>query len=101
MKCNVTSAIAFENFHAALCELLRRGEHVRSFGIPAEGDHRRVLQQKKNIADAAFFAQVNQLLLQAEGRRVVESAELEDGNQLVKQVILQPGLRIRKKRALM
>ena len=35
------------------------------FGVPAERDHRRVLKQKNNIANAAFFAQLDQLALHA------------------------------------
>jgi hypothetical protein len=40
-----------------------------------------VLKQKDNVADAGFFAEGDQLFLQALGGGVVNGAELEKGNQ--------------------
>jgi hypothetical protein len=39
-----------------------------------------VFEEQKDIANTAFFAQVNEALLQAQADSVVDGAELEHGN---------------------
>ena len=78
---DVAAAIAFEYFHAALGQQFGRSDDVFLLGIAAESDDRRVFEQKKNVADAAFLAQFDQALLQAQAGGVIDGAELEDGDQ--------------------
>ena len=49
--------------------------------VAAESDDRRMFEQQQDVADASFFAQLDQALLQAEAGGVVDGAELEDGDQ--------------------
>jgi hypothetical protein len=42
-----------------------------------------VLEEEEGVADFFFFAEGEQLLLQAEGCGVVDGAELEDGDQIL------------------
>jgi hypothetical protein len=74
---DVTTAVAFEKFHAALGEEFRRSNHVGSFRVAAESDHRRVFEQEQNVADLLLFTQVNELPLQAQAGGVVNGSELD------------------------
>src|SRR5439155_9371228 len=62
MESHVTAAVGFEDFDTALGELFGRSEDVLCFGISSQRDHRRVLQQQKNVPDEAVFTQVDQPL---------------------------------------
>ena len=42
-----------------------------------------MFEQQQNIADLFFFPQGDELLLQAKASRVVDSAELDDGDQVL------------------
>jgi hypothetical protein len=81
MKRHIPAAITFKDFNAASRERFRRGNDVGGFCISAESDHRRVFVQQKHITDASFFAQGDQLFLQANASPVIDGAELENGNQ--------------------
>jgi hypothetical protein len=81
MKRNIPSAIRFKDLNAALGEELGRRENVFLFGITTESNHRRVLKQQENIANAPIFAQIDKLLLQPQGGRVIKRAELEKRDQ--------------------
>jgi hypothetical protein len=73
----VASAVAFEELDAALGQLFRRSNYVCGFRVAAESDDGRMFEQKQDIADLLFFAQVDQLLLQAQAGGVVNGAELD------------------------
>src|SRR5580704_11026018 len=80
VESDVAAAVAFEDFYAALREKFGGSDYVGGFGVATERDYRLVLQEEKDVADFFFFAQGDQLLLQAETRGVVDGAELENGN---------------------
>ena len=83
MKRDVPAAVAFEYLYPALSEQFGRSNDVGGFGVAAERDHRRVLKQQQHVSNAAFLAQSYQLLLQAKPGRVIDSAELENGDQIL------------------
>src|SRR5207248_5190096 len=72
VKRHIPAAITFEYFNSASNEHFRRRNHVRRLSIAPERDYRRVLEQKKRIADATVFAQPDQFLLQTQACRVVD-----------------------------
>ena len=78
MESHVTAAVGFEDFDTALGELFGRSENVFRFGISSQRDYRSVLQQQKNVADEAIFAQVDQPLLQLQTSGVIHNVELDD-----------------------
>ena len=78
---DVASAVAFEKLDAALGEEFGRSDHVGGFRVAAQGDDRRVFEQQQDVADLLFFAQCDELLLQAQAGGVVDGAELDDGDQ--------------------
>jgi len=82
VKCNVTTAIALEDFDAALGKEFRGSDHVCGFGVAAQRDHGRVFEQEEYVANLFFLAQSDELLLQAEPCGVVNAAELDDGDQI-------------------
>ena len=82
MESHVTAAIAFEDFDTALGELFGRSENVLRFGISPQRDHWRVLKQKKNVADKAIFAQIDQPLLQLQTSGVIHNVKLDDRDQI-------------------
>jgi len=49
---------------------------IGGFCVASEGDHGRVFQQEQDIADLSGFAQVDELLLQAEAFGVADGSEL-------------------------
>jgi hypothetical protein len=55
-------------------------ENVGGLGIAAEGYHGRVLEEQENISNLTGFAQLDQLLLQTQGGRVINGAERDDGD---------------------
>lgn len=65
VKGDIATAVAFEELNPALGPEFGRGDYVCGFGIAAEGDDRRVLEQKQDVADLFFLAQSDELLLQA------------------------------------
>jgi len=81
MERDVAAAVALEEFDAALGEEFGGCDYVRSFGVAAQRDYWLVFEQKQDIADFLFFAQSDELLLQAKACGVVDGAELEDGDQ--------------------
>ena len=81
MEGDVAATIALGDFDTALGKEIRRGEDVRPLGIPAQSNDRRVFEQKKSVADAAFLTQLDEALLKAQARGVIDGAELEDGDQ--------------------
>jgi len=54
---DVASAVAFEEFYAALLEEFRRGDYVCRFGIAAQGDDWLMFEQQEDVADLFFFAE--------------------------------------------
>ena len=81
VESDIPSAITLEHFYSTLGKELRRSKNVFPLCIAAQGNDCRMFEQKQNVADAAFLAQFHQALLQAQAGRVVNRAELEDGNQ--------------------
>ena len=81
VESNVAAAVALEDFNPALGKEFGRREDIFRFGIAAEGNDGRVLEKKNNVADAGFFAERDELFLQAERRGVIDGAELEDRDQ--------------------
>ena len=49
-----------------------------AFGVSAKRDDRRVLKQQEHVSNAAFFAQLDQALLQTQAGCVIESSELDN-----------------------
>jgi hypothetical protein len=80
VESDIAAAVAFEKFDAALRKHFGGCDYVRGFGVAAQRDDWLVLEQEKDIADLLFFAQHDQLLLQAQAGGVVECPELDDGN---------------------
>src|SRR5882762_11180739 len=87
MKRDVPAAIALKDINAAGGELFSRCEHVGSLGIASEGDHRRVFEQKQDIADLSGLAQINQLLLQPNPFAIINLTELDDRNHVASEII--------------
>src|SRR5258708_219262 len=87
MKRDIAAAITLKDLDAASGELFSRCEHVGSFGVASEGDHRRVFEQKQDIADLSSLAQVNQLPLQPNPFGVINLTELDDGNHVAVEII--------------
>ena len=84
MKSHIPATITLEEFNPALDEGFGRSQHVHGFCVSSEGDNRCVLQKKKRIADAAVFAKCYQFFLQAQSGGVINGAELEDRNQIIR-----------------
>jgi hypothetical protein len=80
VESDIAAAVAFEKFDAALGKHFGRRDYVGGFGVAAQRDDWLVFEQEQDIADLLFFAQRDQLLLQAQARGVVECPELDDGN---------------------
>ena len=76
----VATAVGFVDFHSALHQPVRGSKYIRRLGISSQGDHRRVFEQQQHIRNACLLAQLDNLLLQAQPRRVINIAELENGN---------------------
>src|ERR1035438_4875154 len=67
MEGDIATTVALEKFNAALGEEFRGGSHIGGFCVAPESDDRRVFEQQQNVANLFRFAQVDQLLLEAEG----------------------------------
>ncbi len=65
MEGDVAAAVAFEKFYAALLQEFGRGHYVRRFRVAAQRDYWLVFEQEEYVADFFFFAESDQLLLQA------------------------------------
>jgi hypothetical protein len=52
--------------------------------IPAQGKYRRMLDQQQHIADALLLAQGADLLLQDQGRRIVQATEIHQRDDLLR-----------------
>ena len=78
VKGDIAAAVAFEQLDAALGKEFGRSDYVCGFRVAAERDDRRVFEQEQDIADLFFFAQRDQLLLQAQAGGVVDGAELDE-----------------------
>ncbi len=65
MEGDVAAAVAFEKFDATFLQERQGGHYVCSFGVAAQRDHWLVFEQEENVADFFFFAECDQLLLQA------------------------------------
>ena len=81
MEGDIATTVAFKKFNAALGEEFRGGSHIGGFCVAPESDDRRVFEQQQDVANLFRFAQVDQLLLEAETSGVVNSAELDDSDQ--------------------
>ena len=77
---DVAATIAVEELDGLFRQQLLRGQKIFATGVAAEGDYGGVLQQRQRISDSAFFAQINQRLLQTQSGGVINGAELENGN---------------------
>ena len=55
-------------------------ENVGAVGIAAKGEHRRMLEEKQDVADEPLLAEFNKLRLEAQGIAVVDAAEIEGMN---------------------
>ncbi len=74
---DVAAAVDLVEGDAAPRQQLIRREDVGALGVAAEGEHGRMLEEQKHVADAARGAQRDQLFLQAKGFAVVHAAEIE------------------------
>lgn len=83
VKGDVSAAVAFEKLDAALLQQIGRADHIRSLGVAAERDNRRVLEQKEDVADLVVFAEGDELLLQAKAGWVVDGVELDYRDQIL------------------
>jgi hypothetical protein len=77
---DIAAAVALEELDAASDKGFGGSEDVGGFGVAAESDDGRVLDQEEDVADLFLFAQIDQLLLEAQAFGVVEGSELDDGN---------------------
>ncbi len=75
---NVTAAIGFMQFNAIGGKELTRSNNVLCSGIPAQRDYLRMFQQKQRVADASFFHQADERLLQLQRNGIVHAAEIKD-----------------------
>src|SRR5882724_9899964 len=75
---DVAAAIGFMQFNAIGGKKLARSDDVFCSTIAAQSDHRRMLQQEQRMADASFFHQTDERLLQLERDGVIHSAEIQD-----------------------
>lgn len=82
MEGDIAAAVRFEKFDASLGQDFGRGDDVCSFCVASECDDRLVLEQEKNVADSFLFAKSNEFLLEAQAGRIINGAELEDGDQV-------------------
>jgi hypothetical protein len=99
VKSHIPTAIAFEQLDALVFQLLARGEDVLLFGIAAESDDRRVLEEKESVADFSLLSRGNKVLLKAQSGSVIQQAELQSGDQRITPVwILRPMSRVCQKR---
>ena len=73
---DIATAVRFEYFDSARFQFCFWRQHIRSSRIAAERDHRGVLEQQQHVADAAFFPEVDEFLLQRESGRVIDPSEL-------------------------
>jgi hypothetical protein len=82
MEGDIATPVAFKKFDAALGEEFRGGSHISGFGVAPESDDRRVFEQEQDVANLFRFAQLDELLLEAETGGVVNRAELDDSDQI-------------------
>jgi hypothetical protein len=80
MKRDIPAAIALKHLNRTPRQLLRRSQHILRLGIPAQGDHRSMLQQQQHVSDAPFFPQRHKSLLQPQSGRIIKDPELNNGN---------------------
>src|SRR5512133_2572516 len=69
---DVSAAIGLEEFYALAVENFAGSDNVVFFGVAAEGDNGRVLNQEKGVSDATVFAHAYERLLKFQSSRVVE-----------------------------
>jgi hypothetical protein len=74
---DVSAAVAFEEFDAALRQEFGARDYVRGFRVAAQGDYWLVFQEEENVADLFFFAERDEFLLQGLADGVVDGAELD------------------------
>ena len=77
MEGDVATAVAFEELDTSLGEELGGRNYIRRFRVAAQCDDWRVFEQEKHVADLFFFAEGDELLLQAKARGVINGAELD------------------------
>ena len=82
MEGDIATTVALEKFNAALGEEFRGDGHIGGSCVAPQSDDRRVFEQEQNVANLFRFAQLDQLLLEAETRGVVNRAELDDSDQI-------------------
>jgi hypothetical protein len=87
MKRDIATAITLKDLNAAGSELFSRSQHIGRLGVASERDHRRVFEQKQDIADLSRLAQINQLLLQANPFAIINLTELDDRNHVAIEII--------------
>ncbi len=74
---DVSAAVGCKNRDIAPRQQLAAGHDVLWLGIPAQGQHRGVLDQQEHIADTLLMAQRAQPLLQGQRRGVIPAAEID------------------------
>jgi hypothetical protein len=74
---DVAATVDLVELNAALLQELIRCEDVGATGIPAECKYRRVLKQKKGIADEVLLTCCDDLLLDREGFGIGDATEME------------------------
>ena len=74
---DVAAAVDLVERDAARGQKLVRRQDICALGVAAQREHGRMLEQQKHVADAAFGAQRDQLLLQAQCLAVIHAPEIE------------------------
>jgi hypothetical protein len=78
MKSNIAAAISFMQLNPIGRKEFTRCDNVLRSGIPAQRNHRRMLQQEQGVADAPVFYQLDERLLQLKRNGVIHAAKVED-----------------------
>ena len=74
---DVAAAVAFEELDSALGEGFGRSDYVCCFRVTSQCNDGFMFEQQQDIANLVSFAQVDQLLLQAQAGGIVNGAELD------------------------
>src|ERR1700735_1686231 len=82
MEGDIATPVAFKKFNAPLGEEFGGCSHIGGFGVAPESDDRRVFEQEQDVANLFRFAQLDELLLEAETSGGVHRAELDDSDQI-------------------
>jgi hypothetical protein len=71
---DVAATVDLVERDATACKEIIGSKNVVAVGVAAEGEHRRMLEEQQDIADAALLAQVDKFHLETESFAVVDAA---------------------------